>query len=72
MQKKIDELLKLREKAKLGGGADRIKAQHDKGKLSARERVELLVDEGSFEEIDAFVKHRGTDFGLSKQHYPGD
>ena len=72
MQKKIDELLKLREKAKLGGGADRIKAQHDKGKLSARERVELLVDEGSFEEIDAFVKHRATDFGLSKQHYPGD
>lgn len=72
MQKKIDELLKLKEKAKLGGGADRIKVQHEKGKLSAHERVELLVDEGSFEEIDAFVKHRATDFGLNKQHYPGD
>ncbi len=72
MQDKIDELLKKKEKAKLGGGAERLKAQHDKGKLSARERIDLLVDEGSFEEIDMFVKHRATDFGLSKQHYPGD
>ncbi|MGB5849191.1 MAG: acyl-CoA carboxylase subunit beta [Ignavibacteriaceae bacterium] len=72
MKDKIEELKKLREKAKLGGGKARIKAQHDKGKLSARERIELLVDEGSFDEIDAFVKHRATDFGLDKQHFPGD
>ncbi|HKI78851.1 MAG TPA: acyl-CoA carboxylase subunit beta [Ignavibacteriaceae bacterium] len=72
MHKKVEELLKKKENAKLGGGADRIKAQHDKGKLTARERIELLVDEGSFEEVDMFVKHRATDFGLSKKHYPGD
>jgi propionyl-CoA carboxylase beta chain len=72
MKDKIEELIKLREKAKLGGGKARIKAQHDKGKLSARERIELLVDEGSFDEIDSFVKHRATDFGLDKQHFPGD
>ena len=72
MKDKIEELKKLREKTKLGGGKARIKAQHDKGKLSARERIELLVDEGSFDELDAFVKHRATDFGLDKQHFPGD
>jgi len=72
MKNKIEELKKLREKAKLGGGKARIKTQHDKGKLTARERIELLVDEGSFDEIDAFVKHRATDFGLDKQHFPGD
>lgn len=72
MKDKIEELKKLREKTKLGGGKARIKTQHDKGKLTARERIELLVDEGSFDEIDAFVKHRATDFGLDKQHFPGD
>lgn len=72
MQEKFDDLQKRREKALAGGGADRIKSQHDKGKLTARERIELLVDEGSFEEIDMFVKHRATDFGLDKVHYPGD
>ncbi|MFO7446879.1 MAG: acyl-CoA carboxylase subunit beta [Ignavibacteriaceae bacterium] len=72
MDKKIEELLKKKEKAKLGGGEDRIKSQHAKGKLSARERVELLVDEGSFEEVDMFVKHRAVGFGLENQHYPGD
>ena len=72
MQDKIDHLLKSKEKAKLGGGQDRIESQHKKGKLTARERIELLVDEGSFEEADIFVKHRATDFGLDKQHYPGD
>jgi len=69
---KIEQLNKLKEDAKLGGGETRIKAQHDKGKLTARERIELLVDEGSFEEIDTFVKHRAHDFGLDKQNYPGD
>lgn len=72
MQDKFDELQKRREKAKAGGGAERIKSQHDKGKLTARERIELLVDEGSFDEIDMFVKHRATDFGLDKVHFPGD
>ena len=72
MKNKIEELLKRKEKAKLGGGQEKIDSQHAKGKLSARERVELLVDEGSFEEIDIFVKHRATDFGLNKQHFAGD
>jgi len=72
MQAKIEELLKKKEEAKLGGGKERIKNQHDKGKLTARERIELLVDEGSFEEMDMFVKHRSTDFGLEKQKYLGD
>ncbi|HLG32885.1 MAG TPA: acyl-CoA carboxylase subunit beta [Ignavibacteriaceae bacterium] len=72
MKDKIDQLNKLREEAKLGGGAERIKSQHEKGKLTARERIELLVDEGSFDELDMFVKHRSSDFGLDKQKYPGD
>jgi propionyl-CoA carboxylase beta chain len=72
MKNKIKELKNLKEKAKLGGGRVKIKKQHDKGKLTARERIELLVDEGSFDEMDIFVKHRARDFGLDKQHYPGD
>ncbi len=72
MQSKTDQLLKNKEQAKLGGGLQRIESQHKKGKLTARERIDLLVDEGSFEEVDTFVKHRATDFGLDKQHYPGD
>ena len=72
IQKKMDELDELREEAKLGGGEKRIKSQHNKGKLTARERVTLLVDEGSFEEIDMFVKHRSSDFGLEKQKILGD
>ena len=58
--------------AMLGGGEDRIKQQHDKGKLTARERIDLLLDEGSFEEIGKLVMHRCKDFGLDKQHYLGD
>ncbi len=72
MQGKIDDLLKSKEQAKLGGGSARIESQHKKGKLTARERIELLVDEGSFEEVDIFVKHRATEFGLDKQNFPGD
>jgi len=72
MNKKIEELKKKKAKAKLGGGKDRIKKQHDKGKFTARERIELLVDESSFDEIDMFVKHRARDFGLNKKQYPGD
>lgn len=67
------ELLNTKNKeAMLGGGKARIEAQHSKGKLTARERIQLLVDEGSFEETGKFVMHRAKDFGLDKQHYPGD
>ena len=66
------QLLEKREKALLGGGKQRIADQHQKGKLTARERIDLLLDEGSFEEIGMFVQHRSTDFGLDKQKFPGD
>ena len=69
---KIKELLDKRELAKLGGGQKRIDAQHAKGKLTARERIDLLLDEGSFEEFDMFVSHRCTDFGLEDQTYLSD
>jgi len=68
-QQKLEE---LRRKALLGGGQDRIDAQHKKGKLTARERIDLLLDPGSFSEIDMFVKHRSKDFGLDKHDFPGD
>ncbi|MDR0712908.1 MAG: acyl-CoA carboxylase subunit beta [Bacteroidales bacterium] len=69
---KIKNLIDLRVKAKLGGGEKRIDSQHAKGKLTARERIDLLLDEGSFEEFDMFVTHRCTDFGLEKESYLGD
>lgn len=69
---KIERLQKLREEAKKGGGEARITKQHDKGKLTARERIDILVDKGSFEEIDAFVTHRSQAFGLDGQHVLGD
>jgi len=72
MKEKIKNLEKLREEAKLGGGADRIENQHKKGKLTARERIDLLVDEGSFDELDMYVKHRSNDFGLENEQYLGD
>lgn len=62
----------MRQQARLGGGQERIDAQHQKGKLTARERIELLVDERSFEEFDMFVTHRSSDFGLSEQKVLGD
>jgi acetyl-CoA carboxylase carboxyltransferase component len=71
-ENKINELLEKREQAKLGGGEDRIKSQHKKGKYTARERIEKLLDEGSFEEYDMFVSHRCTNFGLEKDIYLGD
>ena len=71
-QKLISDLKKKREEAALGGGADRIEAQHAKGKLTARERIDRLVDEGSFQEIDAFMLHRHSDFGMQKNRVPGD
>ncbi|NCD43014.1 MAG: methylmalonyl-CoA carboxyltransferase, partial [Bacteroidia bacterium] len=71
-QDKLKELIELREKAKLGGGEKRIQSQHAKGKFTARERIETLLDEGSFEEFDMFVTHRCTNFGLEKQIFLGD
>ncbi|MCK5444283.1 MAG: methylmalonyl-CoA carboxyltransferase, partial [Rhodospirillaceae bacterium] len=68
----IEELEKRRERARLGGGKARIEKQHQKGKLTARERIELLLDPGSFEEWDMFVEHRCVDFGMDKQSIPGD
>ncbi len=68
----LQELETRRDQARLGGGQRRIDAQHSKGKLTARERVELLLDEGSFEEFDMFMAHRCTDFDMQKQQYAGD
>src|SRR5210317_1939095 len=72
MSEKIKKLIDLRAEAKLGGGVKRIEAQHRKGKFTARERIELLLDEGSFEEFDMFVTHRCTNFGLEKNKFLGD
>ena len=68
----LEELELKRAEARLGGGQRRIDAQHKRGKLTARERVELLLDEDSFEEYDMFVEHRSTDFGMAEQKVPGD
>ncbi|MCL2887610.1 MAG: acyl-CoA carboxylase subunit beta [Betaproteobacteria bacterium] len=72
MQEIIDELEKRRAQARLGGGQKRIDTQHAKGKLTARERIEVLLDTDSFEEWDMFVEHRCADFAMDKTHIPGD
>lgn len=72
MQNKIQELNAKLAEAALGGGADRIQAQHKKGKLTARERLHFLLDEGSFQEIGALVTHRCRDFGMEEQQFLGD
>src|SRR5574337_226458 len=72
MQEIIQQLEDKRAKARLGGGQKRIDAQHARGKLTARERIELLLDEGSFEEWDMFVEHRSADFGMAANKIPGD
>ncbi|MCS6877054.1 MAG: acyl-CoA carboxylase subunit beta [Geminicoccaceae bacterium] len=72
MQEILEKLEQKRQAARLGGGRRRIEAQHARGKLTARERIELLLDPGSFEETDMFVEHRCTDFGMDQQHIPGD
>jgi propionyl-CoA carboxylase beta chain len=69
---KLAELLRKKEQGRLGGGEERIEALHKRGKLTARERLAILLDEGSFEEIDALVTHQSTEFGLDKQRYLGD
>jgi len=71
-QEKVKQLIEKRAEASLGGGQKRIDSQHSKGKLTARERIQLLLDEGSFEEYDMFVTHRCTNFGLEKQVFLGD
>jgi propionyl-CoA carboxylase beta chain len=72
IEEKLEHLKKKQKQARLGGGQKRIDAQHKKGKLTARERLDLLLDDGSFEEFDMFVTHRCSDFGLDKQRIPGD
>ncbi len=72
MRRKLEELEELRRQAELGGGEARIAQQHERGKLTARERLDILLDEGSLVELDRFVVHRATDFGLDKQKYLGD
>ena len=71
-REKLRRLQELREKTLEGGGAERIQRQHDRGKLSARERLDVLLDPGSFVELDRFVEHRANDFGLDRQRIPGD
>ena len=72
MHEILEQLEAKREQARMGGGVKRIEAQHAKGKLTARERLELLLDEGTFEEWDMFVEHRCVDFGMQEQKVPGD
>jgi propionyl-CoA carboxylase beta chain len=72
MRQKLEHLEDLRQQAELGGGKKRLEAQHERGKLSARERLDVLLDEGSFVELDRFVTHRATDFGLEEKKYLGD
>ena len=69
---KLEQLISLRAKAKLGGGEKKIESQHKKGKYTARERIEMLLDDGSFEELDMFVTHRCTNFGMENEKYLGD
>jgi propionyl-CoA carboxylase beta chain len=72
MKDMLERLEVRRAQARLGGGVKRIEAQHARGKLTARERLELLLDQGSFEEFDMFVEHRSTDFGMAESKIPGD
>ena len=72
MHEIIDQLDEKRRRAALGGGQTRIDSQHAKGKLTARERIDLLLDDGSFEEWDMFKEHRCVDFGMDQSHIPGD
>ena len=69
---RLEKLQRMRGEALLGGGPVRIERQHTFGKLTARERLDLLLDPGSFVELDAFVTHRATEFGLDRQHVLGD
>ena len=72
LEEKLNQLEKMRAEAKLGGGDKRIDAQHRKGKLTARERIELLLDKGSFREIDSFVVHREYNINMQANQFLGD
>ncbi|MBQ3831938.1 MAG: methylmalonyl-CoA carboxyltransferase, partial [Bacteroidales bacterium] len=72
LEEKIKKLVDMRAEARLGGGEKRIESQHKKGKYTARERINMLLDEGSFEEIDMFVTHRCHNFGIEKESFLGD
>src|SRR5213595_4034652 len=72
IQDKLEELQRKRAEAEQGGGAERVQAQHHKGKMTARERLDVLLDPGTFVELDRFVTHRATDFGLAEQKFLGD
>ncbi len=72
IQNQINQLIENREMARMGGGQKAIDKQHEKGKYTARERIQMLLDEGSFEEFDMFVTHRCYDFGMEKKQYLGD
>jgi len=72
VEERIEELRRRKARAKEGGGAERIEQQHKKGKLTARERLDILLDPGSFVETDLFVEHRATDFGMDQRRIPGD
>ena len=72
MNPKIEQLRQFKKQAHLGGGEDKLAARKAKGKLSARERIELLLDKGSFREVDALVVHRETNFGMDQKKVPGD
>ena len=71
-EEKLERLLQMKDQARLGGGLKRIEAQHERGKLTARERIDILLDPGTFEEIDQLVVHRETEFGMDQQHFLGD
>lgn len=72
MQERIENLEKEKERVRLGGGEKRIQKQHDRGKMTARERIEKFVDAGTFAEIGMFAKHRTTHFGMDKADAPAD
>ena len=69
---KMQMLREQKAKSRMGGGTERVEVQHKKGRLTARERIDLLLDKGSFREVDAFVQHRTHDFELDKQKYMSD
>ncbi|HLB23761.1 MAG TPA: acyl-CoA carboxylase subunit beta [Dehalococcoidia bacterium] len=71
-EQRLEKLLQMKDQARLGGGLKRIEAQHERGKLTARERVDILLDPGTFEELDQLVVHRETEFGMDRQHFLGD
>jgi propionyl-CoA carboxylase beta chain len=71
-EQKLERLLQMKDQARLGGGLKRIEAQHARGKLTARERIDILLDPGTFEELDQLMIHRATEFGMDEQHFLGD